>query len=93
MKFQIIGEDRDTGGRRTFEVEAESKAAAERKARDRKVDVRSVRDVSEGGDTTPINYGRPRRSRGRRRLLAVILVLVLLALAWYAWRSDWLPIS
>jgi hypothetical protein len=32
MKFQVIGQNRDTGARMTLEFQAESKAAAERKA-------------------------------------------------------------
>ena len=92
MKFQIIGEDRDTGGRTTFAVEAESKAAAERKARDRNVNVRSVRDISEGAATTPVNYGRRGRSGGLGKPLATVVLLALVALAWYAWRSGWLPV-
>ncbi len=91
MKFQIIGEDRDSGGRTTFTVEAESKAAAERKARDRNVNVRSVRDISDGVATTALNYGRPRKSGGLGKLVAVVVLLALFGVAWYAWRSGWLP--
>ena len=45
MKFQVIGASRDTGARMTLEFEAESKAAAERKAAQQGMEVRSVREV------------------------------------------------
>ena len=34
MRYKVIGQNRDTGARQTLEFEAESKAAAERKALD-----------------------------------------------------------
>ena len=48
MKFKAIGSNRDTGARMVLEFEAESKAAAERKATQSGMNVNSVQDISDG---------------------------------------------
>ena len=53
MKFKVIGSNRDTGARMVLEFEAESKAAAERKATQSGMNVNSVQDIS-GGDTVSV---------------------------------------
>jgi len=93
MKFQIIGENRDTGARMTLELEAESRAAAERKANAQNMRVHRVIDISEGEAPTALEpnpkAGNVHRSSNDGGMVkAVILLVILLAVAWYF--HDWI---
>ncbi len=46
MKYRVIGQNRDTGARATLEFDAESKAAAERKATQQGTVVNRVEDIT-----------------------------------------------
>lgn len=84
MKFQVMAEDRETGARKVVMLEAESKAAVEKKARGMGLNVRSIRDVSEGmPDTTPTVH---RAQRGGGLVRAIIVLLILAILAIVVWR-------
>ena len=85
MRFLVTGQRVETGRRESLTVEAESKAAAERKGRELGLEVRSVRDVSDGMPlTTPVDYG-ARRGGGGGLMRTVVVLLILLAAAWAAW--------
>jgi hypothetical protein len=86
MKFQVIGQNRDTGARMTLEFEAESKAAAERKANGQGMSVHRVVDITDG--YPPLSHepnpraGNVHRSGGGK-LKAFLVLVILLAVAWY----------
>lgn len=89
MKFVVVGQNRDTGARMSLEFEAESKAAAERKAAKTGMSVHHVTDVTDGH---PATAGAPRavrpvrRSRGGGGLVGfLLLLLIVAAAAWYFW--------
>jgi hypothetical protein len=87
MKFMVVGQNRDTGARMQLEFEAESKAAAERKATQAGMSVHHVTDVSNGhagGTGVSPAYRGPVRTGGGR-LVRFVLLVVLLAVAWYLW--------
>ena len=87
MRFQVVGQNRDTGARMSLEFEAESKAAAERKATQSGMSVHHVTDVTDGhaGGTgvSPAYHGPVRTGGGR--WIRLLLLVVLLAAAWYFW--------
>jgi hypothetical protein len=86
MRFQVIGSNRDTGARMMLELEAESKAAAERKATQSGMSVNRVVDVSDGYPAYS-NEGRPgrRRSGGGGKLLFLLLLIAIAIAAYYFW--------
>lgn len=87
MKFQIIGQNRETGARMTLEFEAESKAAAERKATTQGMSVHRVIDITDGHVATSMapnpKAGNAHRSRAGGKLKGIIILLILAALAWH----------
>jgi hypothetical protein len=86
MRYQIIGSNRDTGARMMLEFEAESKAAAERKATQSGMSVSRVVDVSDG---YPAYSGEGRAGRRRSgsggKLLLLVLLIAIAAAAWHFW--------
>ncbi len=86
MKFQVIGQNRDTGARMTLEFEAESKAAAERKATGQGMSVHRVVDITDGyppqSHVPNPRAGNVRRTSGRK-MKAILILLIILAVAWY----------
>jgi len=87
MKFMVIGQNRDTGARMQLEFEAESKAAAERKATQSGMSVHHVTDVSNGhGGGTGVSpaYRGPVRTGGGK-LVKLVLLVIVIAVAWYVW--------
>src|SRR5688500_6213666 len=88
MRFNVVGQNRDTGARMTLEFEAESKAAAERKAAQAGMTVHHVADVTSGHAEHPgtaEGYRGPVRTRGGGMFRLVLLVIVLAAVAWFLW--------
>ena len=90
MKFRVIGQNRDTGARMALEFEAESKAAAERKATQAGMSVHHVNDITDGhagGTGVGVNPGyRGPVKPAKLPLVRVVLLLVILAAAaWYFW--------
>ena len=84
MKFVVVGQNRSTGARMSMEFEAESKAAAERKATQAGMSVNRVEDITDGyvakaHDPLP----RKRKSGGIGSLLKLLIVLAILAAAAY----------
>ena len=86
MKFRVIGSSRETGARMSLEFEAESKAAAERKATQSGMSVARVEDISDGyvAHATEPRAVRRRGGGGGKVKLLVLLVLIAAA-AWYFW--------
>src|SRR5579871_281798 len=86
MKFKVIGSSRDTGARMTLEFEAESKAAAERKATQSGMSVARVEDITDGyvAHAMEPRAGR-RRGGGRGKFKILLFVIVIAAAAWYFW--------
>jgi hypothetical protein len=88
MRYKVVGQNRDTGARMTLEFEADSKAAAERKASQSGMSVHHAADVggefdsSAGGATS---YRGPVRTARRGILGLVLFLLVAGAVAWFLW--------
>jgi hypothetical protein len=78
MKFRVTGSNKDNGARMTLEFEADSKAAAERKATQSGMSVNRVENIEQSypqADDQPVN----RRKRGPR----IFLILVILAVIFW----------
>jgi hypothetical protein len=87
MKFRVIGSSRETGARMTLEMEAESKAAAERKATQSGMSVNRVEDISDGyvaHATEPRTVSR-RRSGGGGKFSLLLIVVLIAAAGWHYW--------
>ena len=87
MKFQVIGSNRETGARMTLELEAESKAAAERKATQSGMSVSRVVDISEGYPAYADSGRTTRRGpgHGAGKLLLFLILLAAAAAAYWFW--------
>ena len=85
MKFRIIGSNRETGARMTLEMEAESKAAAERRATQSGMSVNRVEDISNGYVAHATEPRTTRRRSGGGKFKLLLIVVVLAAAAWYFW--------
>jgi len=84
MKFVVVGQNRTTGARMSMEFEAESKAAAERKATQSGMSVNRVEDITDGYVAKA--YDAPLRKRkggGVGGLIKLLFVLAILAAAAY----------
>jgi len=87
MKFQVIGASRDTGARMTLEFEAESKAAAERRASQQGMEVRSVREVTDTGIAAAADRP-PQRKGGPGGLMRLVVFLIVLLVVAYVFRQP-----
>jgi hypothetical protein len=92
MKYNVVGQNRDTGARMQLQFEAESKAAAERKAAQAGMSVHHVTDVTDGhagGGAPGTNpaYRGPVKTRGGGMLKLLVLVIILVAVA-YVFRGQ-----
>jgi hypothetical protein len=87
MKYRVIGANRDTGARQILEFEAESKAAAERKAMQAGMTVSRVEDITDGYAAHAIEVGQTaRRATGMHPVVKLVMLLVVLAVLYYfAW--------
>lgn len=84
MKYRVIGASKDTGARQVMEFEAESKAAAERKALQSGMTVSSVQDITDGHATHAIETGSTRRTaHGMHPVLKLIILLAIVGAAAY----------
>jgi hypothetical protein len=84
MRFRVIGSSRETGARMTLEFDAQSKAAAERKAQLHGMAVNRVEVLGELEEERPT---RVVRSSGNGRMIRIIVLLALAAAAYYYLRS------
>ena len=92
MKYRVVGQNKDTGARMSLEFEAESKAAAERKALGAGMTVNHVTDITDGhdGGVTPGDnpaYRGPVKTGGGGLIKLVLLVVILAAIA-YLFRDQ-----
>ena len=90
MKFKVTGSNRDTGARMILEFEADSKAAAERKATQTGMSVNRVENISDGhvAHAGPTSSGRGRGSGGGKlRLLVVVVILAAVAYWWFVMKN------
>lgn len=87
MKYRVIGSNKDTGARMILEMEADSKAAAERKAIGAGMYVTRVEDAAlvreDTGSTRPVVSRR--RSGGMGWLVEVIVIVVIAAAVYHFW--------
>jgi hypothetical protein len=92
MKFRVIGANRETGARMTLEFDAESKAAAERKASQSGMSVNRVEDITDGSVAHAMEPATRRRGGdGSFGLLIRFIILIGLAAAafwWFYWRTH-----
>ncbi len=80
MKFKVSGSNRESGARMTLEFEAESRAAAERKATNAGMSVNRVEEISEGHVGHAADPSTARRSSGPGSVAKLIQILILLAI-------------
>lgn len=80
MKFEVTGSNRTTGARMSLEFEAESKAAAERKATQAGMSVHHVRDISDGrvGSLGDVPTGTSKARAGLHPLLKLVIFIFIL---------------
>lgn len=84
MKYRVIGANKETGARQVLEFEAESKAAAERKALQSGMSVSRVEDITDGYPAHAIETGSTRRkASGMHPVLKLVIFLIILAAAFY----------
>ncbi|MGH7213268.1 MAG: hypothetical protein ACREIT_00590 [Tepidisphaeraceae bacterium] len=88
MKYRVIGANRDSGARMVLEFEAESKAAAERKAGQQGMSVNRVEDVTDG-HVAHIDAPRRRGGSGGLRVIAIVILIAVAAAVWWAWTNGW----
>jgi hypothetical protein len=89
MKFKVIGQNRDTGARQVLEFEAESKGAAERKALQAGMTVNKVEDISNGEvEHTGVTPGGRRRSGGGGMIKKLVILAIVIAVAYFLWKSG-----
>jgi hypothetical protein len=80
MKYKVTGINHDKGARMTLELEAESKAAAERKAHNAGMDVQHVEDITAGDHPHAERAThRGEHSRGGSGWLGKLVTLLVLA--------------
>jgi hypothetical protein len=84
MKFRVIGSSKETGARMTLEFEAQSKAAAERKAQQAGMAVNRVENLSVLDAETFVPTV---RSGVGGRLIKIIVLIGLVAAAYFVLRS------
>jgi hypothetical protein len=84
MRYRVIGANKDTGARQVQEFEAESKAAAERKALQSGMTVNRIEDITDGYATHAIETGSTRRkAHGMHPVLKLVIFLLIVGAAWY----------
>lgn len=90
MKFQVTGSNKDSGARMTLEFEAESKAAAERKAIQSGMVVNRVHELSEHeaemerqAAIREAHRGEPIQKSKLPGLLTLLIVLLIIAAVVY----------
>ena len=83
MKYNVSGAHRGTGARMMLEFEADSKAAAERKAQQAGMDVHRVAHVTEGDGITEPELGTGGRRTGVHPLVKLIVLLAIAAALWF----------
>jgi hypothetical protein len=87
MKYRITGSNRETGARMTLEFDADSKAAAERKANKSGMEVNHVQNLDQP-DLEPrarsdrLTAGAPVGGVKAKLISAIVFVLIAAGLVW-----------
>jgi hypothetical protein len=81
MLYKVSGSNKDTGARMTLEFQAESKAAAERKANQSGMNVLRVEDVTDGESAKA--YQSTGRKKGGGGMMKLIILIILIAVSVY----------
>ena len=94
MKFKVTGTNRDNGARMILEFEAESKAAAERKASQSGMSVNRVENITDGYPGYAMEPRSPRRGNmmGIVRRLLFLLAMAAVAYWWFFMTHRGLPV-
>ncbi len=89
MKYRIVGQNRDSGARMMLEMEAESKAAAERKALSQGMTVNHVEDITNGYSpkASAPNPRAGRRNEGGAGKFVALLLIVVVAILIFMYRN------
>ncbi len=86
MKYRVIGSNKDTGARMILEMEADSKASAERRAMQTGMYVTRVEDASlvreDVASTRPV---RRRSGGGMGWMMQIIIIAAVVAAVYYFW--------
>jgi hypothetical protein len=86
MRFKVTGQNKTTAARMVLEFEAESKAAAERKALSQGMTVNRVEDVTDGyTDKAHEPHPRAGRRSGKRNLMPILALILIIAVVYYFW--------
>ena len=83
MKYRVTGAHRGTGARMSLEFEADSKAAAERKAAQAGMEVHRVADAAGGPVDAGLALGTGGRRTGMHPVVKLIVLIVALAALWF----------
>lgn len=91
MQFRVTGTDHATGRRATLEVDAGSKAGAERTARGRGIDVQHIEAVESGVEHHGSRHRGEDQEPPRRGMVWIAIVLALLGgIGYAAWRFGYI---
>lgn len=86
MKFHVTGSNKDTGARMTLDIEAGSKAAAERKATQAGMNVNHCQEVFDQPHEARHSTHRGEFERSRSKAIPICVLLALVgAVAWFFW--------
>src|SRR5262249_19114461 len=93
MKFKVTGSNRDTGARMTLEFEAESRAAAERKAIQQGMNVSHIQVMNFGDEqaeelplrSTQRSQDVPRAGIGAKLIAILIFLIVATGIVYFFW--------
>src|SRR4051794_15919833 len=89
MLYRVTGTNHGTGARMTLDLEADSRAAAERKASTAGMDVLHVQESATDGGDAVARHAKQRtvyRGGGAGGFLRLLIVIAVIAIAgWYFW--------
>ena len=85
MKFKATGQNNETGARMVLEIDAESKGAAERKATQAGMYVTKIESAGGEGVDYETMSSSARPGMGRKLLIRLILLVIVLAALWFLW--------
>lgn len=86
MKFHVTGSNKDTGARMTLDIEADSKAAAERKAGQAGMHVNHCQEVFDEPHEVRHSTHRGEVDRSRSKTIPVLVLIALVGVvAWFFW--------
>jgi hypothetical protein len=87
MKYRVSGQNRETGARITFELDALSRGEAERKAQQAGMDVRRIEEVGDAAGAVA-DPGPARRGGAGKKMVLFLLLLVVLAAVGFVFKDQ-----